>query len=42
MIGGRMIRTEDLVKIYRTEEVETTALNSVNIEVKDGDFVSIV
>ncbi|MEE9435272.1 MAG: ABC transporter ATP-binding protein [Candidatus Adiutricales bacterium] len=37
-----MIRTEELVKIYRTEEVETTALNSVNIEVNEGEFVSIV
>ncbi len=37
-----MIRTEDLVKIYRTEEIETTALNSVNIEIQEGEFVSIV
>ena len=36
-----MIRTEELVKRYTTEEVETTALNSVNIEVKEGEFVSI-
>ena len=36
-----MIRTEKLVKIYRTEEVETTALNSLNIEIKEGEFVSI-
>jgi putative ABC transport system ATP-binding protein len=36
-----MIRTEDLVKIYTTEEIETTALNNVNIEVQEGEFVSI-
>jgi putative ABC transport system ATP-binding protein len=36
-----MIRTENLVKIYTTEEIETTALNSVNIEVKEGEFVSV-
>lgn len=36
-----MIRTEDLVKIYTTEELETTALNNVNIEVHEGEFVSI-
>lgn len=36
-----MIRTEDLVKIYTTEELETTALNHVNIEVHEGEFVSI-
>lgn len=37
-----MIRTVDLKKIYTTEEVETTALNNVNIEVKQGEFVSIM
>lgn len=37
-----MIRTVDLKKIYTTEEVETTALNNVNIEVKAGEFVSIM
>jgi putative ABC transport system ATP-binding protein len=37
-----MIRTDNLVKIYRTEEVETTALNKINIEVKEGEFVSII
>jgi putative ABC transport system ATP-binding protein len=36
-----MIRTEDLLKIYTTEELETTALNHVNIEVHEGEFVSI-
>ncbi len=37
-----MIRTVDLVKVYRTEEVETTALNNVNIEVREGEFVAIM
>ena len=37
-----MLRTENLTKVYRTEEVETTALNGVNIEVKDGEFVAIM
>ncbi len=37
-----MIRTVDLKKIYTTEEVETTALNNVNIEIKKGEFVSIM
>jgi putative ABC transport system ATP-binding protein len=36
-----MIRTEKLVKMYSTEEIETTALNEVSIEVKEGEFVSI-
>jgi len=37
-----MIRTNNLVKIYRTEEVETTALNEVSIEINEGEFVSIM
>ena len=37
-----MLRTENLTKVFRTEEVETTALNGVNIEVKDGAFVAIM
>ena len=37
-----MIRTEKLIKVYRTEEVETTALNEVNIEIREGEFVSIM
>jgi len=37
-----MIRTSNLKKIFRTEEVETTALNNVNLEVKEGEFVSVM
>ncbi|MGD0338886.1 MAG: ABC transporter ATP-binding protein [Bacteroidota bacterium] len=37
-----MIKTKNLKKIYTTEEVETTALNNVNFEVKKGEFVSIM
>ncbi len=37
-----MIKTENLKKIYTTEEVETTALNNVNIEIEKGEFVSIM
>src|SRR5690606_41496405 len=37
-----MIRTANLRKIYTTDEVETTALNNVNIEIKAGEFVSIM
>lgn len=37
-----MIKTEKLVKIYRTEEIETTALNEVDIHIKEGEFVSIM
>ena len=37
-----MIKTVNLMKIHTTEEVETTALNSVNIEVSEGEFVSVM
>ncbi len=37
-----MIKTEDLQKLYTTEEVETTALNNVNIQIEPGEFVSIM
>jgi putative ABC transport system ATP-binding protein len=37
-----MIRSANLRKIYTTDEVETTALNNVNIEIKQGEFVSIM
>ncbi|MBR3531139.1 MAG: ABC transporter ATP-binding protein [Bacteroidaceae bacterium] len=37
-----MIRIENLTKIFRTEEVETTALNGVSLEVKDGEFVAVM
>ena len=37
-----MIKTVNLQKIYRTEEVETTALNSVNIQINEGEFVGIM
>lgn len=37
-----MIRTVDLLKYYRTEEIETTALNEVSLEVNEGDFMSIM
>ncbi|MFQ5824978.1 MAG: ABC transporter ATP-binding protein [bacterium] len=37
-----MIKTNNLKKIYTTEEVETTALNNVNLEVKEGEFVGIM
>ena len=37
-----MIKIENLTKIFRTEEVETTALNGISIDVKDGEFVAIM
>src|SRR6056297_1169953 len=37
-----MITTKELVKVIRTDEVETTALNKVNLEISDGEFVAIM
>lgn len=37
-----MIKTVALEKIFRTEEVETLALNKISIEVKEGEFVAIM
>ena len=37
-----MIKVQDLSKTFRTEEVETIALDKVSFEVKDGEFVAIM
>ena len=37
-----MIHTVNLSKVYRTEEIETTALNEVSVEIKEGEFLSIM
>ena len=37
-----MIKITNLEKIYRTEEVETVALNKLSMEVKEGEFVAIM
>ncbi len=37
-----MIRTSNLQKLFVAEEVETTALNGINIDVEDGEFLAIM
>ena len=37
-----MIKIQNLSKVFRTSEVETIALNHVNLEVKEGEFVAIM
>ena len=37
-----MLKLHNLYKVYRTEEVETVALDGVNIEIDQGDFVAIM
>ena len=37
-----MIQVENLSKVFRTEEIETTALDRVSFEIADGEFVAIM
>ncbi len=37
-----MIQVSNLEKIYRTEEIETVALNSISFEIKEGEFVAMM
>ena len=37
-----MIKVTNLSKVFRTEEIETTALNGVSFEIADGEFVAIM
>ncbi len=37
-----MIKVTNLSKVFRTEEIETTALNQVSFEINDGEFVAIM
>jgi putative ABC transport system ATP-binding protein len=37
-----MIKIENLFKVFTTDEVETTALNSLNIHIKEGEFAAIM
>ncbi|MFD2600288.1 ABC transporter ATP-binding protein [Sphingobacterium corticis] len=37
-----MIKITNLQKFYRTEEVETVALNDLNIHVQEGEFVAVM
>ncbi len=37
-----MIKINNLKKVFRTEDVETTALNNIAMEIKDGEFVAVM
>ena len=37
-----LIEINEIVKTYRTDEVETTALNRIHIKIKEGEFVAIM
>jgi len=37
-----MIKINDLEKVYRTEDIETVALNKLTFDVKEGEFIAIM
>lgn len=37
-----MIKVTDLSRVFRTEEIETTALDKVSFEIADGEFVAVM
>ena len=37
-----MIELHDLSKVYRTSDMETTALNNINLEISEGEFIAIM
>ncbi|MCC8018945.1 MAG: ABC transporter ATP-binding protein [Rikenellaceae bacterium] len=37
-----MIEIKDLYKVFRTEEVETTAINGISMNVREGEFIAIM
>ena len=37
-----MLKTEELTRIFRSDEVETTALSKVNLAIEDGEYVAIM
>src|SRR4029079_14913565 len=40
--SAEMIRLQNVNKVYRTDRVETLALQNINLDVAGGDFVSIM
>jgi len=38
----QMLKLHNMFKVYRTDEVETVALNGVNVEIDQGDFVAVM
>ena len=37
-----MLSMRDLTRVYRTDTVETTALDGINLEIEDGEFVAVM
>jgi putative ABC transport system ATP-binding protein len=41
-MSNTMIRLENVEKVYRTERIETVALSGINVQVEEGEFVSVM
>src|SRR6058998_3397363 len=39
---GTMIRLQNVEKVYRTDTIETLALNNINLNIAKGEFLSIM
>ncbi len=37
-----MIEMHDLTKVYRTSDIETSALSHINLEIKAGEFIAVM
>jgi len=37
-----MIKLESIEKVYRTDKIETVALSSINLDIKEGEFISVM
>ena len=37
-----MIRLDNVEKVYRTDRIETVALSGINLDIEEGEFVSIM
>ncbi len=37
-----MLTLEQIEKVYRTEKVETVALHNINLDISEGEFISIM
>ncbi len=37
-----LIQTKSLTKVYTTEEIETTALNNIDLDIREGEYVAIM
>ena len=39
---AEMVEANKLVKVFRTDEIETTALNQVDLAIEEGEFTAVM